>query len=118
MANGNGYTAEELIDAIEKSRGYVTKAAYLLGCSRSTFYVYLKRFKTAQQALEDVREARHDHVESKLMELIDGGNVAATIFYLKTQCKHRGYVERQEISGPDEGPIVLTWPDGTTAEAP
>ena len=105
MANGNGKTAEEVIQAIEESRGFASKAAEILGVSRTTFYKYIKNYKTAKQALEDTREKRHDYVENKLMKLIDSGNVAATLFYLKTQCKARGYVERQEISGKDGGPV-------------
>jgi hypothetical protein len=42
-----------------------------------------------------------------MMNLIDAENVAAIIFYLKTQCKDRGYVERQEITGADAGPITI-----------
>ena len=117
MANGNGKTAEQVIDAIEQSRGFASKAADLLGVSRSTFYRYLDKYATAKQALEDTREKRHDYVENKLMQLIDSGNVAATLFYLKTQCKARGYVERQEISGKDGGPvIVVKWDDPAPAD--
>ena len=100
-------TASQMIDAIKKARGFISKAAQLCDVSRETFYVYLKRYATAQQALEDEHEARHDFVESKLMKLIDEGQVAAVIFYLKTQCKARGYVERQEVSGADGGPVVF-----------
>jgi hypothetical protein len=33
-----------------------------------------------------------------LFDLINNGNVAATIFYMKTKGKRRGYVEKQETS--------------------
>ena len=97
MANGNGRTAEEVISAIEESRGFASQAAAILKVSRTTFYKYIDKYATAKQALEDTREKRHDYVENKLMKLIDNGNVAATLFYLKTQCKQRGYVERTEL---------------------
>jgi hypothetical protein len=41
-----------------------------------------------------------------LFKLIKEGNVAATIFYLKTQGKQRGYIERQEVTGADGAPII------------
>jgi len=44
--------------------------------------------------------------ESELMKLIKEGNVAATIFFLKTQGKKRGYVERQEVTGAEGAPII------------
>ena len=110
MANGNGLTAAEMITAIEKAQGFVSKAAELCGVSRQTFYKYLKKYATVKQALEDIREKRHDFVELKLMKAIEQGNMTAIIFYLKTQCKHRGYVERiqQEIGGKDGGPVQIT----------
>ena len=101
------FTANEVIEAIKEARGFVTVAASKLGCSRTTMYVYLKKYATAATALEDEREKRHDFVESKLMSAINGDNITAIIFYLKTQCKDRGYVERyqQEVTGRDGGPI-------------
>jgi len=96
-----------MISAIEKSRGFVTEACRILGCSRQHFYVKLNDMPTVQRALEDVREKRHDFVESKLLKNIEAGDTTAMIFYLKTQCKARGYVERHEVSGPDNSPIQL-----------
>lgn len=114
MANGNGYTAQDLIDAINDARGFVTKAAEILGCSRKTFYVYLKKFVTAQEALSDAREKRHEWVESKLMKQIDNDNLTAIIFYLKTQGKHLGYVERQELAHDGNINIKVVYGDDGT----
>ena len=49
---------------------------------------------------------KFDFAESELMKLIKDGNVAATIFFLKTQGKARGYIERQEVTGADGAPII------------
>lgn len=91
----------EMIEAIEKAQGFVSKAAEILGISRMTFYRILGEYRTAQESLQDVREKRHDYVELKLMEGIRAGDKALIIFYLKTQAKDRGYVTRQEITGKD-----------------
>jgi len=96
--NGN---AKRMIEAIIEAEGYASKAAHILGISRATFYNWLKRFPTAKTALADVREERHEFVESKLMQAIKKSNLTAIIFYLKTQGKHLGYVERQELTGAD-----------------
>jgi transcriptional antiterminator len=96
---GKRYTAQEMIDAITEARGFVTAAADKLGCSRRTVYRYINNYATV--------------AENKLMSAINDGNVTAIIFYLKTQCKTRGYVERyqQEITGADGGPVVIRWPE-------
>jgi hypothetical protein len=116
--NGNGLTAEKMIDALKEARGFVSKACFILGCGRTHFYSKLKQYTTVQQALEDIREERTDFVENKLMNLIDAENVTAIIFYLKTQAKHRGYVERQEITGADGGKLTIEyvndWRDHTS----
>ena len=109
MKNGNSRTAKEVIAAIEKSRGYVTKAADILGVTRQTLYNYLKKYATAKQALDDTREKRHEWVENKLIQQIDADNLTAIIFYLKTQGKHLGYVERQEVEHDGKVSISVDW---------
>lgn len=103
--NGNGLTAASMIDAIERSKGFVSAACNILHCSRQHFYAKLKQFPTVQQALEDEREKRHDWVESKLMKGIEAENPTLIIFYLKTQCKDRGYSERVELTGANGGAV-------------
>jgi hypothetical protein len=96
MANGNGYTAEQCITAAKDSRGFVTTIAKRLGCTRSYVYQLQKKYKTFAEAILDEREGLKDFAEGKLFSQIDEGNTTAIIFYLKTQAKERGYVERQE----------------------
>lgn len=104
-------TEKKMCQAIEKGKGFVSSIAKALEISRASFYNYLEEMPKAQQTLKDVREARHDFVESKMMELIQEKNPTMIIFYLKTQAKDRGYVERSEITGKDGGAIVINWDD-------
>lgn len=99
----NGYTAQEMIDAIQAANGVLTQAAKNLGCTRQTVYNYCERYVTVQAALDEAREVTKDFAESKLVQHIREGNVTALIFYLKTQAKDRGYVERQELAGVQDG---------------
>lgn len=107
------YTAAQVIEAIRGSRGIVSNAARKLGCSRKTIYNYIDRYATVAEALEEEREDLLDFVEDRLLREIDHGNMTAIIFYLKTRGKHRGYVERQEVTGADGGAlnIVVRWPE-------
>lgn len=111
MAKKDAYTAAEVITAIEEGKGYVSKAASILGCSVGTVYNYANRYATVKAAWDDVREARHDFVENALHKRISEGSDTAIIFYLKTQAKRRGYIERQEVTGADGKDLIPTMTD-------
>ncbi len=88
---------KSVLEALEKSLGVVTTACKAAGVSRTQFYEWLKEpeFKAK---VDEVKEITLDFAESKLHKLIDGGNVGATIFFLKTKGRSRGYVEHQEVT--------------------
>lgn len=100
-------TAQEAIEAAQGSKGIITVIARKLGCSRSHVYNLMKMFPDFAVAIKDERESMKDFAESKLYQQVDNGNMTAIIFYLKTQAKDRGYIERQEHSGPDGGPMEI-----------
>ena len=90
--------------------GRISTAAESLKCPRKTVYDYIKRYPDLQGVVHDAREATIDHVESKLLKAINQGNVNAIIFFLKTQGKTRGYVERSELDmNPSGEPIRFTF---------
>ena len=91
-----------IIQALESSLGVITQACKSVGIPRSTYYNYYNEdieFKTQVDAIQDLAV---DFVESQLFKQIKEGNTTATIFYLKSKAKHRGYVERQEIQHSGE----------------
>ena len=115
MAN-NGFTAAQVIEAIKDSRGFVTTVAKRLGCDRTYVYRLIEKYPTAKEALTNEREGVKDFTEGKLLEQINAGNITAIIFYLKCQAKERGYVERQEITGPDNQPVTVKVIKGISAD--
>lgn len=86
----------------------VSVAARNLGCNRRTIQRYAKRHETVREALEDARELMTDTAELALYKAIRDGEAWAVCFYLKTQGKQRGYVERSEHTGADGGPVAFT----------
>lgn len=100
-------TAKEYAEAIREANGLVTVAARRLGVSRQAIYSMRDKHKSVAQALDDARERTTDLAEGKLIQQINDGNTTAIIFYLKTQGKHRGYIERQEIENTHKGEIVI-----------
>ena len=98
-----------MIEALEKSLGIVTTAAKAAGIDRSTHYDWLKDDEDYRKAVDSIQDIALDFAESKLHKQIENGEVSSTIFYLKTKGKKRGYVERQELTGEDGGPIKTSF---------
>lgn len=107
MADSLGHTKKALIEALEKSLGVVSTACKAAGVSRDTHYRWLKEDPEYKDQVEELAEVAVDFAESHLHKLIKDGNPAATIFFLKTKGKNRGYIERQEIAVAEKKP--LSW---------
>ena len=86
-----------MLDALEKSLGVVTAACKAVGIGRTTHYLWMQEDPEYKKAVEELGDVAIDFAESQLHKQIKDGNSTATIFYLKTKGKKRGYVERQEI---------------------
>ena len=124
--------------------GNKTEVAQSLNVSRRALYNWIEEDSDLKEAIEAQEEANIDFTESKLFSRIEGyehpdthisnfqGTVTITditkhyppdatsiIFYLKTKAKHRGYIERQELTGKDGkdlGVQIYKLPDGTRIE--
>ena len=101
------YTQEQMIKALEESKGLIAPAARALGCSRDTIRSYLEEYTAVGQAKLDQREAVTDMAENSLYEAIRRGEAWAVCFYLKCMAKDRGYVERAELTGSNGAPVKI-----------
>lgn len=88
---------KKMIEALHHSNGVVTSAIQSVNLHRSTFYKWMKEDEAFKKEVDDIRESALDFVESKMFERIENGSDTMIIFFLKTQGKKRGYVEKQEI---------------------
>jgi len=99
------FQKSEIKKAIEGSGGYISEIARRLGVDWHTADKFIKLHElTADLQIED--EKSTDRAELKLMEAVEKGEIAAIIFRLKTKGKKRGYIERQELTGADNQPII------------
>ena len=107
--NKSEHLKKELISALRSNLGVVSSACEALGISRTTYYKYYKEEEQFRMKVDSIGDEAIDFVESQLFELIRTGNVAATIFFLKTKGKKRGYTERQddEISTNNDNNITV-----------
>lgn len=107
---------DAMLQALTSSLGNVTEAADKIGIRRETHYAWLKDDEEYAAAVASLKNVALDFAESQLKKLMEGAerqalthdgevvtikdapNTSAVIFYLKTQGKQRGYIERQELS--------------------
>lgn len=102
MATNTDILKRKMIEALEKSLGVVTTAIKSLEKTefkihRSTHYDWLQSDLNYKKEVESIQEITLDFAESQLHKQINEGNTSATIFFLKTKGKKRGYIERQDI---------------------
>jgi len=90
------FTLEQVEQALRAAYGNQSKAARMLNTNRSTINGYLNRYEYLRDVVAEAKEHALDIAEDQLMEKIKDGNMAAIIFFLKTQGKGRGYVEKQD----------------------
>ena len=88
---------ESILEALEKSLGVVTVACKSADVPRSTYYKWLNEDEEFAKAVKDIENIALDFGESQLHKQIGDGNTSATIFFLKTKGKKRGYIERSEL---------------------
>lgn len=85
-----------MIKALKKSLCVIAPACKMIGINRSTHYRWMKGASKQdlayQEAFYDILEESLDFAENSLLSQIKNGNTTATIFFLKTKGKERGYV--------------------------
>lgn len=86
-----------MIQALESSLGVVSVACSKADVSRETHYRWYREDEEYKAKVDDVKNVSLDFAESMLLENIKLKKESSIFFYLKTQGKKRGYVERQEL---------------------
>ena len=88
----NDTIKKAMIEALTKSLGVVTLACKEVGISRETHYRWLTEDENYKKAVDDLADVALDFAEAKLHKQIEKEDTVATIFYLKTKGKKRGYI--------------------------
>lgn len=105
--NSEALKKAALLEALEKSLGVVTAACKAVGIGRTQFYEYMKNDEQFAESVRGMEEVVLDFAESQLHKQIKENNTAATIFFLKTKGKKRGYVESILHGGDKENPLQV-----------
>ena len=105
------YTYEQIAKALEVGHGMVSYAAKALGCNRLTIYNWMDKHPELRKIIDGERERLLDVAENSLFKAAEKGEAWAVCFTLKTVGKHRGYVERRELVGPNGNAIPVEQKD-------
>jgi hypothetical protein len=98
---------KEFPKVLKDNLGNVTDTCNMLGCARSWYYAMRHEDPEFKALCDEAHEVVIDFVESHLFKQIKADVPSSTIFFLKTRAKDRGYIERNEFSGKDGGPIQV-----------
>lgn len=100
-----------MLEALEQSLGVVTTACKKVGVGRTTFYGWLKDDEEFARQVNDIENIAVDFAESQLHKQMKDGSTAATIFYLKTKGRKRGYIEHSAIDLTTDGESLNKVPE-------
>ena len=99
-------TKKEFPKILEEACGIITSACQLSGIARETYRRWCIADIDFKIACDEARkygvERGLDRAESALFRNIDDGKETSCIFYLKTQGKHRGYIESDRKSSGND----------------
>lgn len=82
---------EKLKKLIIKHHGNLTRTAIALGCARNSIKRIVNTDPEVKEILEEARERTVDEVEDAFTKRAIAGDTTASIFFLKTRARDRGY---------------------------
>ena len=107
----NSIKKKAFLAKMESTLGNITASCKAANIARSTYYEWMEKDPKFAKAVNELAEANIDFAESCLKQQIKDGTTTATIFYLKTKGKSRGYIETHEVIGNTDAPVVLSFKD-------
>jgi hypothetical protein len=88
--------SDEVERKLKEVNGNFAAVGRALGVSRVAVWKFVRSRPALQAVATDLRETMKDNAESVLYAAVLAGEPWAIQFYLRTQAKDRGYVERTE----------------------
>ena len=87
---------ENMILALTKALGVVSTACLKAGICRKSHYDWMIADPVYNAQVMDIKNIAIDFVESKMFGQINNGDAGLIKYYLGTQGRNRGYVEKTE----------------------
>ena len=104
--------------AMIRSFGNITQSCQVAGIKRKTYSAWRREDENFRRLIDEgeFEDRLLDFAESKLIHKIEQGDVIATIFFLKTKGKRRGYIEGNHLPPPERERGKPTWFDSSKVE--
>jgi hypothetical protein len=99
--------AELVAATLAELQGNISATAKRFNVARGSLHALIEKRPSLQQVVRDSREGMKDNAESSLYRAVLAGEAWAVCFFLKTQAKDRGYIERQEIEHQATNRLVI-----------
>lgn len=93
----NTLKKKAFLKKFRETLGNITKSCEAAQINRCTYYDWIKKDAKFAEEVDGINEEAIDFAETSLKKQISEGNTTATIFYLKTKGKSRGYIETHEL---------------------
>ena len=100
-------TVKSVADKLREYQGNQSAVALAFGVHRSQVTRFMDAHPELREVKAEAEEAILDHAESALYRAVLQGELSAVKWLLATKGKGRGYVERQEVTGSDGGPVQV-----------
>ena len=101
-------TIQQIEEKLIEGNGNTSAVARACGVTRQAIQQRIQKSPKLQKLVAELLETKLDTAEDKLFNNVERGEGWAICFFLKTQGKKRGYVERAELTGAEGGAIEVS----------
>lgn len=109
----NGYTKEQVLEAIENSGGIMTYVAKKLQCAWNTAAKYVAMWEETKQAFSDEEEKILDMCQTTVYSAVKDGDTQSAKWILATKGKKRGFNEKYEVDHSGGLKVEMIFVDGS-----
>lgn len=95
----------QVIASLKGSLGILSPALAGAKVTNKMHCEWMRKDPKYAEAVNEIAEVALDYVETQHYRNIKNGDVASTIFHLKTKGRHRGYSEHLTLSNDQEAPF-------------
>ena len=96
------------LEGLKKTAGVQQPVVEQLGLTRQTIADWKRNDPEFDAEVDQIKEVTLDIVETQLMKKIMSGDTASILFYLKSQGRKRGYIEKVDASVESKNHVDLS----------